>query len=139
MEGGKKKKNAKFSGHYVRQRTHNVRAHTLRSDQLNRSWTQRKNTSTALLLLWLLYNWIYSSLNIFIEWNLEIPLRGIEPRTSGVTRSISSSKTTQPDWIFNHISNIKSQPISNWILVKASKNQHQSIANLVKLPWLIFI
>ena len=27
--------NAKFSGHYVRQRTHNVRAHALRSDQLS--------------------------------------------------------------------------------------------------------
>ena len=25
--------NTKFSGHYVRQRTHNVRAHTLRSEQ----------------------------------------------------------------------------------------------------------
>ena len=30
----KKKNNAKFSGHYVQQRTHNVRAHILRSDQL---------------------------------------------------------------------------------------------------------
>ena len=39
MEGKRKKKerkkknNAKFSGHYVRQRTHNVHAHALRSDQ----------------------------------------------------------------------------------------------------------
>ena len=32
---GKKKNNAKFSGHYVRQRTHNVRAHALRLDQYN--------------------------------------------------------------------------------------------------------
>ena len=29
-----KKNNAKFSDHYVRQRTHNVRAHALRSEQL---------------------------------------------------------------------------------------------------------
>ena len=28
-----RKNNAKFSGHYVRQRTQNVRAHALRSDQ----------------------------------------------------------------------------------------------------------
>ena len=28
-----RKNNAKFSGHYVRPRTHNVRAHTLRSHQ----------------------------------------------------------------------------------------------------------
>ena len=30
-----RKNNAKFSGHYVRQRTHNVCAHALRSDQYN--------------------------------------------------------------------------------------------------------
>ena len=29
----KKKNNAKFSGHYVHPRTHNVRAHALRSHQ----------------------------------------------------------------------------------------------------------
>ena len=35
MEGkNKKKNNAKFSGHYVRQRTHNICAHELRSDQM---------------------------------------------------------------------------------------------------------
>ena len=39
MEGKKKKRkkkeknNAKFSGHYVRQRKHNVHAHALRLDQ----------------------------------------------------------------------------------------------------------
>ena len=33
VEGRKKKNNAKFSGHY-HQRTHNVHAHALRSDQL---------------------------------------------------------------------------------------------------------
>ena len=30
----RRKNNAKFSGHYFRQRTHNVRAHALRSHQL---------------------------------------------------------------------------------------------------------
>ena len=35
VEGKKERKNdAKFSGHYVRQRTHNIPAHALRSDQL---------------------------------------------------------------------------------------------------------
>ena len=33
MEEEEKKNNAKFSGHYFHQRTHNVRAHSLRSDQ----------------------------------------------------------------------------------------------------------
>ena len=31
VEGKKKKNNAKFSGHYVRPRMHNVHAHALRS------------------------------------------------------------------------------------------------------------
>ena len=31
----KRKNNAKFSGHYVRPRTHNVRVHSLRSHQCN--------------------------------------------------------------------------------------------------------
>ena len=39
---GLKERNAKFSGHYVRQCTHNFRAHALRSDQCT-------NLSTSLL------------------------------------------------------------------------------------------
>ena len=34
VHGRKKKNNAKFIGHYIHQRTRNVRAHALRSDQL---------------------------------------------------------------------------------------------------------
>ena len=55
VEGKKKKNNAKFSGHYVHQRTHNIRAHALRSDQLKNHlelFAKKYRVKQRILLWW---------------------------------------------------------------------------------------
>ena len=46
LEGRRKKNNAKFIGHYVHQRTHNVRTQAIRSDQnklMIETWSLTQN------------------------------------------------------------------------------------------------